>query len=77
MLKEELCKIGELAEMAGVPRSTIHYYCKINLLEPADYSPAGYRLFAPEESIERIQEIREFVESKATLKDLKRKIKSN
>lgn len=70
----ELCKIGKLAKEAGVPRSTIHYYCQMGLLEPVDYSPGGYRLFNEEESIVRIREIREVVASKVTLKDLREKM---
>ena len=69
-----LCRIGKLARKAGVPRSTIHYYCQMGLLEPSAYSPGGYRLFDEEEAIERIHEIKEVVNSKVTLKDLKEKI---
>ncbi len=71
---DELCQIGELARLAGVPRSTIHYYCQMGLLEPVDYSPGGYRLFDEEESIEKIREIKEVVASKVTLKDLREKM---
>lgn len=69
-----LCKIGKLAERAGVARSTIHYYCQMGLLEPVDYSPGGYRLFDVKEALEKVREIREVVESKVTLNDLKQKM---
>ncbi|MFC2061569.1 MerR family DNA-binding transcriptional regulator [Elusimicrobiota bacterium] len=72
---DDLCKIGELSKKAGIPRSTIHYYCKMGLLEPADYSPGGYRLFNARESLKKIREIREVVLSKITLKDLREKLK--
>ncbi len=74
MDKYGLCKIGELARKAGVPRSTIHYYCQMGLLEPEDHSPGGYRLFDEQEALEKIREIREVVESKVTLNDLKEKL---
>ncbi len=69
-----LCKIGRLASRAGVPRSTIHHYCQLGLLEPVDYSPGGYRLFNEDECLGKIQEIRAIVRAKVTLRDLREKM---
>ncbi|MFH1415965.1 MAG: MerR family transcriptional regulator [Elusimicrobiota bacterium] len=69
-----LCKIGELAKKAGVPRSTIHYYCQMGLIEPSEYSAGGYRLFEEYECVAKIQEIKAIVESKITLRDLREKM---
>lgn len=66
-----LCRIGELAREAEVPTSTVHYYCQMGLLEPASYSSGGYRLFKKEDCVEKIRIIKEAVNSKPTLKDLR------
>lgn len=41
--------IGELARRAGVRTSALRYYEKEGLLEPADRTEAGYRLYMPED----------------------------
>ena len=38
--------IGQLAELAGVPRKTIRYYEEVGVLPPPDRSDAGYRLYS-------------------------------
>ena len=40
--------MGQLAERAGVKRSTLRYYERRGLLSPAVRSPAGYRLYTPD-----------------------------
>jgi len=43
-------KIGELAQVSGLPVKRIHYYERRGLLEPAARSEAGYRLYGAEEA---------------------------
>src|SRR5690606_23789083 len=40
--------IGELAKRAGLRTSALRYYEREGLLEPAERTEAGYRLYAPE-----------------------------
>jgi len=68
--KQALCRIGKLAEKAGVPRSTINYYCRIGLIKPDGRTEGGYRLFDPESTAEKIKRFKEAVETRVTLKDL-------
>jgi len=37
--------IGQLAQRVGMPTSTLRYYEKVGLLDPADRSRSGYRLY--------------------------------
>lgn len=50
-------RIGDLAERAGVPTSTIRYYERIGLLTPTARSAAGYRLYR-EQAIDEVRFIR-------------------
>lgn len=49
--------IGELARTAGLSRSALLYYDRCGLLRPRGRSPAGYRVYGPEQS-ERLEQIR-------------------
>ena len=49
--------IGELAEAAGVPTSTVRYYERAKLLKPSARSPSNYRLYSARE-LERLRFIR-------------------
>jgi len=42
--------IGKLSRMAEVSRDTLRYYEREGLIEPADKSPAGYRLYDKDSS---------------------------
>lgn len=46
--------MGELARLVGVPPSTLRYYERVGLLDPAPRSHAGYRIYQPE-AIGRVQ----------------------
>ncbi len=43
---ERLFTIGELAEAADVPTSTVRYYEREGILKPRRRSPSNYRLYA-------------------------------
>ncbi len=49
-------KVGELARRTGVTVRTLHHYDEIGLLGPAERTPAGHRLYGPEE-VRRLQKI--------------------
>lgn len=46
---ENRLRIREFAKLTGVTIKTILYYHKIGLLQEAERSPGGYRLYGPEE----------------------------
>lgn len=48
--------IQQLAQLAGVTRRTLRWYDQIGLLTPARTTPAGYRLYGPEQ-VDRLQQI--------------------
>ena len=43
--KPRLHRIGELAELAGVSRQVVSTYCMYGLIQEADRTPGGHRLF--------------------------------
>lgn len=49
MKPNNLMKIGELAERAGITPRTIRLYQELGLLKPADHSKGGFRLFSEDE----------------------------
>lgn len=52
--KSELMPIGAAAKKAGVSRQSLQYYLMVGLLEPAEVTPTGRRLF-DQKSVERIK----------------------
>jgi DNA-binding transcriptional MerR regulator len=48
-MDKETLTIGELAKRVGVRTSTLRYYEEQGLLYPQERSPAGYRLYSPED----------------------------
>jgi DNA-binding transcriptional MerR regulator len=48
--------VGEVAELSGVSVRTLHHYHEIGLLAPTVRSPAGYRLYSPED-LRRLRQI--------------------
>jgi len=54
MADKELMSIGEAAKKAGVSRQSLQYYLMVGLLEPAEVTPTGRRLF-DKKSIVRIR----------------------
>lgn len=61
--------IGELAEAAGVPTSTVRYYERAGLLKPSARSPSNYRLYS-ESDLERLRFIRAAQATGFTLDDV-------
>ncbi len=49
-------KVGALAERTGLTVRALHHYDEIGLLEPAERTPSGHRLYGPDE-VERLQRI--------------------
>jgi hypothetical protein len=52
----KLWKVGELAQHAGISRQAIHNYVLLGLIEEAERSPGGHRLF-DDEVFARLQKI--------------------
>lgn len=70
--EERLLKIGEIANKAGVLPSTIRFYCNVGILKVTEYSKGGYRLFDERETMERLKKIKELVEKRLTLEEIRR-----
>ncbi len=70
---ERLLKIGALAGQAGESPSTIRHWTKEGLLEVAEITPSGYRLYAPE-MIARIEKIHALKKQRLTLPEIKDKL---
>lgn len=62
--------VKELADISGVSSRTLRYYDAIDLLKPADTSPAGYRLY-DESNVDRLQHILFYKELGLSLKEIK------
>jgi MerR family mercuric resistance operon transcriptional regulator len=62
-------RIGELAEAAEVPISTIRYYERARLLEPSARSPSNYRLYSADD-LDRLRFIRASQATGFTLGDV-------
>jgi DNA-binding transcriptional MerR regulator len=61
--------IGQLAEAAGVPTSTVRYYERAKLLKPSARSPSNYRLYSASD-LERLRFIRAAQATGFTLDDV-------
>jgi DNA-binding transcriptional MerR regulator len=60
--KKKLVSIGTAAKKAGISRQSLQYYLMVGLLEPADITQSGRRLF-DENCIERIKLIKKLNKS--------------
>jgi len=71
-----LIKIGELARLADVLPSTIHYYTKEGLLKFAAETQGGYRLYHKGQAMERMKTIRKYqYKLRLTMAEIKKKLK--
>jgi len=71
-LEKGLLKVGEIAKEVGVRPSTVKFYTEQGLLEVADYTNGGYRLYDRDETIRRIVAIRQMTSRRFSLEDFKR-----
>jgi DNA-binding transcriptional MerR regulator len=71
-----LLKIGQLAKLAGVLPSTIHFYTQQGLLKPGGWSRGGYRLYDKDLTLRQIAKI-DYLQNKKrlTIAEIKRIIK--
>ncbi|MCX7715893.1 MAG: response regulator [Endomicrobia bacterium] len=69
-----LLKIGELAERANVPISTIKYYTDLGLLRVQEYMVGGFRLYNEKECLLRLKRIKEMIEQGYAIRDIKENI---
>jgi DNA-binding transcriptional MerR regulator len=60
--KKGLLSIGSAAKLAGVSRQSMQYYLMIGLLEPAEITETGRRLF-DQNSIKRVKLIKKLNKS--------------
>jgi Fic family protein len=68
--RDELLKIGTLAQQVGERNSTIRHWTKEGLLDVAEITEAGYQLYASE-MVERIEQIQALKEQRFTLQEIK------
>lgn len=73
-VKRDLLKVGEIADRAGVLRSTICYYADIGLLKVEDYTQGKYRLFKKDETLVRIAKIKELKAKGLPLDEIKKEL---
>ena len=66
---ETIYTIGQLARAASVPTSTVRYYERVGLLQPAGRTAGNYRLYG-EEALERLRFIRAAQATGFTLEDI-------
>jgi len=69
--KRELWKAGELARETGLTRQALHQYVMLGLLDPADTTEGGQRLF-DKSAVGRVQLIRDLCAiNNYTLRDVR------
>ena len=68
--QRKLMSIGIAAKKAGISRQSLQYYLMIGLLEPADITSTGRRLF-DDKSIELIKLIKKLNNSGYTLREIR------
>ncbi|MBT4335472.1 MerR family transcriptional regulator [bacterium] len=75
-MKNDLLKIGQLAQIVGVLPSTINYYTNEGLLKSDGRSQGGYRLYKKVKAIKQIKRI-QFLKDKKRLRidEIKKVIK--
>jgi len=68
--KNNILTIGELAEVSRVRQTTLKYYTELGLLP---FSQAGERLtrkYAEEQTLERLEKIKELKKKRLTIKEI-------
>jgi DNA-binding transcriptional MerR regulator len=74
MVPPKLYKIGEVMKYAGLSRQMVHTYTVIGLIEEADRTPSGHRLYGTD-VFARLQRVRA-MQSRMTLQEIKRVFES-
>lgn len=74
-MKEKMT-VSQVSRISGVSIRTLHHYDRIGLLQPAEVTEAGYRLYG-EAELERLQQILFFRELEFPLQDIGRIINSS
>jgi DNA-binding transcriptional MerR regulator len=64
-------RITALARKFGLSRSTLLYYDRIGLLQPAGRSEAGYRLYSKGD-VERLKTVCEYKQAGLAIDDIRR-----
>lgn len=64
-----LCRIGELAEKAGVSRQVVSTYCMYGLISETDRTPGNQRLF--DESVARRIRLIQDLKCRYTLREIR------
>lgn len=68
--KKKLYKAGELSRRTGLTRQALHQYAQMGLIEPAEITKGGQRLFSAGEE-RKVKLIRDLCAQGYTLKDVK------
>jgi len=66
-----LLKLGEIAREAQVLNSTVRYYTEIGILKVKEMTDGGYRLYDREETLQRLNLVRQANEGYLSLSDIK------
>lgn len=71
-VKPRLWKVGELIRHSGLTRQTIHNYCLLGLLQEAERTPSGHRLYDERafKRLERIERLKRAGKQLAEIADL-------
>ncbi len=69
-LENGLLKIGEIARESGIKESTIRYYTEVGLVNVAETTESGYRLYDKDETVRVLKTIREVNSSRLTLSQI-------
>ena len=69
-LENGLLKIGEIARESGVRESTIRYYTEIGLINVAETTDSGYRLYDKDETVRMLKAIKEVKSNRLTLSQI-------
>jgi|GEM_PF-318763 len=71
---KKLLKIGKIAELAGMLPSRVRFYSLIGLVPEAGWTKGGFRLYDPEEALERLKIIDELMQQRYSLEEIKKMI---
>ena len=69
-----LLKLGEIAREAQVLNSTVRYYTEIGILKVKEMTDGGYRLYDREETLQRLNLVRQANEGYLSLNEIKARI---